>query len=252
MSVIVAALEKAGEISSQVSEKVSKIVEASNDKIEQLVKQEGFSKVAETGILIQNVDIKTVKNTSLESLSAANKAKVEIKVTEVTQITPEYYTVKEKTGMSDATLEHCTISKDGTQVVMNSCINAEKVGMNTRPPYVEKVIDVNGVKVKVQVVDLSEYSVFETQLSKELYQASDTAQFTKCTENLRKAIENDPSLKKQFNSEQLNQITNGEPRIKGYTWHHDAECGKMQLVRSDVHALNRHTGGKAIWGGGRN
>ena len=61
-----------------------------------------------------------------------------------------------------------------------------------------------------------------------------------------------PSLAKQFTTEQLEQIRKGEARIKGYTWHHDAECGKMQLVKSDVHMLNRHTGGKAIWGGGRN
>ena len=251
MSVIAAALEKAGEIASQVSEKVSKVVEASGDKIENLIKGEGFIKDTQSGRLVQNVDIKTTKTTSLESLTETNKPKMETTTPEVDKKPPEYYAVKEATGMSDATLSRCEISKDGKSVTMK-CINAEKVGMNTKPPYVEKIVDVNGVKVRWQVVDLSEYSVFDTKLPKELWKALDDDQFEYCTKQLQKAIENNPSLAKQFTTEQLEQIRKGEARIKGYTWHHDAECGKMQLVKSDVHMLNRHTGGKAIWGGGRN
>ena len=36
----------------------------------------------------------------------------------------------------------------------------------------------------------------------------------------------------------------------GYTWHHDAEVGKMQLVESDIHMKTGHTGGRTVWGGG--
>ena len=36
----------------------------------------------------------------------------------------------------------------------------------------------------------------------------------------------------------------------GYTWHHNEEKGKMQLVDTDIHSQTRHTGGRNIWGGG--
>jgi hypothetical protein len=36
----------------------------------------------------------------------------------------------------------------------------------------------------------------------------------------------------------------------GLTWHHNQDVGKMQLVDRDIHGTFRHTGGKAIWGGG--
>ena len=36
----------------------------------------------------------------------------------------------------------------------------------------------------------------------------------------------------------------------GYTWHHDAEAGKMQLVDFETHQKTGHTGGRYIWGGG--
>jgi hypothetical protein len=66
-------------------------------------------------------------------------------------------------------------------------------------------------------------------------------------EKLKGAIENDPELRDQFTEEQPEQIRNGETP-DGYTWHHHQEPGKMQLVKSDIHANARHTGGYALWG----
>lgn len=43
---------------------------------------------------------------------------------------------------------------------------------------------------------------------------------------------------------------NGEPYIKGYTWHHSEIPGKMQLVETKVHVQSGHTGGNLIWCGG--
>lgn len=37
----------------------------------------------------------------------------------------------------------------------------------------------------------------------------------------------------------------------GYIWHHHQDTGLMQLVSKDIHEAFRHTGGMAIWGGGR-
>ena len=59
--------------------------------------------------------------------------------------------------------------------------------------------------------------------------------------------------KRNFSEEQIEQINEGITKggaPDGYTWHHDAETGKMQLVDSDLHGDSRHTGGRAIWGGG--
>ena len=36
----------------------------------------------------------------------------------------------------------------------------------------------------------------------------------------------------------------------GYVWHHNEECGKIQLVEYDLHAHTGHTGGRSVWGGG--
>ncbi|MGC9342799.1 MAG: HNH endonuclease, partial [Bacteroidales bacterium] len=66
---------------------------------------------------------------------------------------------------------------------------------------------------------------------------------------LKNKVEADHAFAGKFTKEQLEQIKNGETP-DGYTWHHNETSGKMELVRTDVHQANRHTGGKAIWGGG--
>ena len=90
---------------------------------------------------------------------------------------------------------------------------------------------------------------FDAQLPEDLYEASDKEQFAECNRQLKEAVEKDPELAKKFTPEQLEQIKNGDTP-DGYTWHHNEEKGKMQLVDSDIHAKTGHTGGKTIWGGG--
>lgn len=92
-------------------------------------------------------------------------------------------------------------------------------------------------------------SDFDAQLPEDLYEASDKEQFAECNRQLKEAVEKDPELAKRFTPEQLEQIKNGDTP-DGYTWHHNEEKGKMQLVDSDIHAKTGHTGGKTIWGGG--
>lgn len=92
-------------------------------------------------------------------------------------------------------------------------------------------------------------SEFDAQLPDELLQSSDREQFDECNKQLKEAVENDPELAAKFTPEQLEQIMNGETP-DGYTWHHNEEKGKMQLVDADTHAQTGHTGGKTIWGGG--
>ena len=92
-------------------------------------------------------------------------------------------------------------------------------------------------------------SDFDAQLPEDLYEASDKEQFAECNKQLKEAVEKSPELAKRFTPEQLEQIKNGDTP-DGYTWHHNEEKGKMQLVDSDIHAKTGHTGGKTIWGGG--
>ena len=154
-----------------------------------------------------------------------------------------------RTGMSDATAKSCSYNENG-EIVVN-CRNSELVDSKcekTGVEYERKTIDINGVKLEVVVPKFE--SIFELKLSENNIQATDAAQFKECNEKLGQALKDNPSLKKEFSSEQLDMIGAGKtPR--GYTWHHDAEVGKMQLVKSDVHAHTPHTGGKALWGGGQ-
>ena len=89
----------------------------------------------------------------------------------------------------------------------------------------------------------------DTQLSENLYKASDCNQFSECNKQLKEAIESDVELAKLFDEEQLEQI-NDDYTPDGYTWHHNEEIGKMQLVDSEIHVKTGHTGGRSIWGGG--
>ena len=132
------------------------------------------------------------------------------------------------------------------------CINEKYAGQNhpdTGVPYVEKTVtdaegnEVNGVFPQFD-------SKFDVQLPEDLYQASDDKQFAECNKQLKDKCLSDPEFAKQFNERQLDDIMNGRTPY-GYVWHHNEELGKMQLVDYDIHDGTRHTGGKSIWGGGR-
>ena len=140
------------------------------------------------------------------------------------------------------------LNSNGLEII--SCINEDKVNESGFVPYREKTIEIGGVKIKVVVPEFPD-DVFETRLPAKMHTADDPEVFSYCTEKLKQAIAKNPELASKFTEEQLDQIKSGAPRIKGYTWHHCAEPGRMQLVRTDEHEQYRHTGGKTIWGGGR-
>jgi hypothetical protein len=119
----------------------------------------------------------------------------------------------------------------------------------TGVPYVRKtVMDAAGNPVEGVFPEFE--SLFDVQLPEDLYQASDNKQVKECNKQLKEAVEKDPELAKKFTPEQLEQIKNGDTP-DGYTWHHNEETGKMQLVDTETHAKTPHTGGKVIWGGGQ-
>lgn len=132
------------------------------------------------------------------------------------------------------------------------CRNEELAGKEhpvTGVPFERKTVTIDGGKAEVVVPDFD--SQFEAQLPEDKLTSSDAVQFKECNSQLSKAVESDSKLKGKFTDEQLEQIANGDSP-DGYTWHHDAETGKMQLVDTDIHQQTGHTGGRNIWGGGSN
>ncbi|WP_395829020.1 HNH endonuclease [Archangium violaceum] len=73
-------------------------------------------------------------------------------------------------------------------------------------------------------------------------------------QKLLQAIEKDPALARELGLSRSNiESLRTSPRAPdGYAWHHHQDVGRMQLVPDADHLLaNPHTGGMAIWGGGR-
>lgn len=157
----------------------------------------------------------------------------------------EYY--KKKLGCSDSTLDKLTIDENGKLTLKT--INEGKEGSEGENGvrYEKKIIIINGVEIEgvFPVFD----SKFDTYLSEDMLDSSDTKQEKECNEKLKEELEKNPEMANQFTDEQLEQIKNGDTP-DGYTWHHNEEQGKMQLIKTEDHQANRHTGGKAIWGGG--
>ena len=151
-------------------------------------------------------------------------------------------------GMSKVNIDKCT-GDDAGKVYLKT-INEDKVGQTGENgvPYERKTIDVNGADI-VGVFPQFD-SKCDVQLPDDLYKASDAKQADACNQKLQEDVDNDPELAKQFTNEQREQIRNGETP-DGYTWHHNEEPGKMQLVKTEDHQKNSHTGGKSIWGGGK-
>jgi hypothetical protein len=82
-----------------------------------------------------------------------------------------------------------------------------------------------------------------------MLQESDPKQFAEANRQLKEKYDSDPEFASKFNERQRDDIENGRTPY-GYTWHHNEETGKLQLVDYETHANTRHTGGRAIWGGG--
>jgi len=219
------------------------------DKLKDLPNESTVKELGEVKTPINPLEysLGTIENQSLDSLKIENKCAAESKETsrQLTEKEIEYY--KDKLGCSEYLLKNATIDENG--VIHIKTINEGKEGQEGENgvKYERKTIVINGVEVE------GVFPVFESaavvQLPEELLKASDAKQMDYCNQKLKEEVENDPELAKKFTPEQLEQIKNGETP-DGYTWHHNEKSGKMELVRTDDHQANRHTGGKAIWGGG--
>ena len=117
-------------------------------------------------------------------------------------------------------------------------------------PYLKKIVENNHAeKVEGVFPDFSKYSKFEINLPDNMLTQSDKKQNIHCNNELKKAFDSETLDAKGFSGMQIDQISNGD-KPQGYTWHHNEEKGKMELIPTEIHSTTRHTGGRNIWGGG--
>ena len=206
--------------------------------------QPELSKMLES-IDVKSIDLNELDRPILEQVD--EKPEFEEGETRVlTQEEKNYY--KEKLGCSGHLLESATIDED--EKIHLKTINESKDGQRGEDgvEYVRKTIEVDGIEVE-GVFPQFESSI-DVQLPEEMIQSTDSEQAKFGNQELKEKVQNDPEFAKQFNDEQLEQIENSDTP-DGYTWHHNEEPGKMQLISTEDHQNNRHTGGKAVWGGGK-
>ena len=132
----------------------------------------------------------------------------------------------------------------------DTCINKDLAGKThpeTGVPFEERTVTLGGKESKVVVPKFE--SNFDAQLPDDMLRVTDDKQFRECNEQLKEALSKNPELKSKFSDKQLTQIKDGVTP-DGFTWHHDAETGRLQLVDTVIHNKTNHTGGRAIWGGG--
>lgn len=142
------------------------------------------------------------------------------------------------------------LDNEGMNVEKIPCRNEDLAGKEhpiTGVPFVRRIVEVGEKLYEVVVPKFK--SEFTAQLSEDKWQATDREQFSECNKQLKDGLAKDPELRNKFTDDQLEQIENGDTP-DGYTWHHDADVGKMQLVDTETHQKTGHTGGRSIWGGG--
>lgn len=244
--------------SEMVSEGMTELAsEASNEMVtdtisnlspESLVNPSDLSGVSETETCIIGDNIGEVGD--MTPLDTSTDGITEIESNEVSDIS-----AKDLSNSAHSDTSECANTEVGENVEESprsiKTINDGLAGQNhpeTGVPYVEKeVVTDTGEKVKGVFPQFE--SKVDIQLPDDLQQTPDRTQFAECNKQLQEKVANDPELRSQFTEDQLADIEDGYTP-EGYTWHHNEEIGKMQLVDTDIHSQTRHTGGRNIWGGG--
>lgn len=195
---------------------------------------------------VEFVDRITEGDTNIEPSTASNTFVDELSTEEVENNTP----TSNRENFTDITDVNSKETEEDSPRTIKT-INDSLVGQNhpeTGVPYVEKeVVTDTGEKVKGVFPQFD--SKIDVQLPEDMEQTPDRTQFAECNKQLAERVAKDPELRAQFTEDQLADIEDGYTP-EGYTWHHNEEKGKMQLVDSDIHSQTRHTGGRNIWGGG--
>lgn len=169
-------------------------------------------------VLRPNIDL--IKTQSLESVKQNNLEKPWASVKEdngfrgLDEDKKAY--LRGNSRLSETAIENLRI-RDGNSYYLK-CRNEELAGRTheiTGVTYIENTITLDDVKIVVVVPEFA--STFECDIPAEIWASGDREIFKCCTDQLRDCLEAHPDMKSQFNEQQLEQIMNGEPYIKGYT-----------------------------------
>lgn len=151
-------------------------------------------------------------------------------------------------GISPGILDKIECIGDVFRIKTDNYKLADQKHPNTNVPFKTKIVDILGTKIEGVFPEFK--SKFDTVLPEDKIRAKDKEQFDYCNQKLKDAIQKNPKLRQQFTERQIAQIEGGHTP-SGYLWHHNEERGKMQLVDAREHQGTSHTGGRAIWGGGK-
>lgn len=150
-------------------------------------------------------------------------------------------------GLTDSNIEKCLV--DENDKIYLTCRNQ---GLeNGRHPetnvlYVRKEIVIRGIVMEGVFPEFE--SVVSYKLPETLEKSAEKVQFDYLNRQLYQEILSNPELRSQFTDRQIEILSKGK-NPPGFTWHHNEECGKMQLVSTEIHAKSAHTGGDSIWCG---
>ena len=124
-----------------------------------------------------------------------------------------------------------------------------KTHPKTKVPFIEKRGKYSEKEGYVIVV----VPVFESKANYKLPKAMYKEEFSKqkkyLNQRLRKDIEKNSDVCKQFTKKEVEQIEEGQ-LPDNYVWHHNEKPGLMQLVDAETHDKTAHTGGMSLWGKG--
>ncbi|OPH46699.1 hypothetical protein BC351_14535 [Paenibacillus ferrarius] len=93
-------------------------------------------------------------------------------------------------------------------------------------------------------------SKYDTALPEKFYLEPDGVQFEYLSKKLYADITSNSKLAGNFSEVEIALLKEGKVP-KTLTWHHHQDSGKMQIVDYFEHQVAGHTGGRAIWGGGK-
>jgi|GEM_PF-5050312 len=134
-------------------------------------------------------------------------------------------------------------------------INDKYAGKKVKGVLFEtKIIELpNGIKIKGVFPKLPR--VYRTKLPEHIMLLSDKKQFDLAFMKFQNQLRRSPDLRKNFSEKQVkemlgrktNPVSNNS--VPGYTWHHQ-ENGYLDCVETSIHDLVKHTGLRAMNGGG--
>lgn len=197
--------------------------------------------------MVEIVSAIAVEKAKAAALSAAKEALAESLKEAAEATVKESPVLSMMDTIENSSLE--TLKAQNIETINNSFEGT--LHSETGVPFERKVVeDIYGNKVNGVYPDFKEHRVFEVKLPDDRLQAFDKIQFDCCNEKLKESYDKGTINTENFTERQLQQIKNGD-KPEGFTWHHNEVKGRMELVKSDIHEATGHTGGKSIWGGGK-